>query len=50
MSGFRIRRRIKTAIVTAKLNKKDMSVPKYFVDRPELNTREWGTAVPQVGK
>jgi len=28
------------------LNAKDMSVPKYFLDRPELNKGEWGTPVP----
>jgi len=40
---------LKTA--QAKLNKKDMSVPKYFADRPELNKREWGPdAIPAIGK
>ena len=32
-----------------KLNKKDMSVPKYFKDRPKLNEYEWGTPVPPIG-
>ena len=31
-----------------KLNKKDLSVPKYFAKRPELNTYEWGTPVPPI--
>lgn len=30
----------------AKLMAKDLSVPKYFLDRPELNQGEWGTPVP----
>ena len=30
------------------LNQKDMSVPKYFLDRPELNEFEWVTAVPEI--
>jgi hypothetical protein len=34
----------------AKLNKKDMSVPKYFVDRPKLNEYEWGAPVPPIGE
>ena len=34
----------------AKLNRKDMSVPKYFLDQPHLNQGEWGTAVPPIGK
>ncbi len=34
----------------AQLNKKDLSVPKYFVDRPALNEYEWGTPVPPLGK
>ena len=34
----------------AKLAAMDMSVPKYFVDRPELNRYEWGTPVPPIGK
>jgi hypothetical protein len=34
----------------AKLAAMDMSVPKYFADRPELNSYEWGTPVPPVGK
>ena len=29
-----------------KLNAKDLSVPKYFIDRPELNTGEWSTPTP----
>ena len=32
----------------AKLNKRDMSVPKYFVDRPELNTYESHMRVPPM--
>jgi hypothetical protein len=32
----------------AALNKKDMSVPKYFLDRPALNEYEWGTPVPPI--
>ncbi|MBI3860266.1 MAG: hypothetical protein HY290_00055, partial [Planctomycetia bacterium] len=31
----------------ADLNRKDMSVPKYFADRPQLNTDEWNTPVPE---
>lgn len=34
----------------AKLNAKDMSVPKYFRDRPHLNEYEWGTPVPPTGE
>ncbi len=34
----------------AKLNKMDLSVPQYFLDRPELNQGEWGTAIPPVEK
>ena len=34
----------------AKLNKKDLGVPKYFADRPELNKYEWSTPVPEIGK
>jgi hypothetical protein len=30
------------------LNKKDLSVPEYFVKRPELNEYEWGTPVPPI--
>jgi hypothetical protein len=32
----------------AKLNKKDLSVPQYFADRPALNEYEWGTPVPAI--
>jgi len=32
----------------ASLNKKDMSVPDYFVKRPKLNEYEWGTKVPPI--
>ena len=32
----------------AALNKLDLSVPKYFVDRPALNEGEWGTPVPPL--
>jgi len=34
----------------AKLNKKDMSVPKYFAERPELNEGEYSTPIPPVGR
>jgi hypothetical protein len=34
----------------AKLNRKDLGVPKYFVDRPQLNQGEWGTPVPPIEK
>ena len=34
----------------AKLNKKDLSVPTYFVDRPALNEGEWGIPIPAIGK
>lgn len=34
----------------ANLNKKDLGVPKYFVDRPPLNQGEWGTRVPPIEK
>lgn len=34
----------------AKLNKKDLGVPDYFVKRPQLNEYEWGTPVPPIGK
>ncbi|MBI2192932.1 MAG: hypothetical protein HYU36_13210 [Planctomycetes bacterium] len=33
----------------AELNRKDLSVPKYFVDRPALNEGEWGTPIPPIG-
>jgi len=33
----------------ARLNRKDMSVPKYFRDRPHLNEYEYGTPVPPIG-
>jgi len=33
-----------------KLNRKDLSVPKYFVKRPELNEYEWGTPIPPIGE
>lgn len=32
----------------AKLNNKDLSVPKYFLDRPELNQYQWNTPVPAL--
>lgn len=32
----------------AALNKRDLSVPKYFRDRPELNEYEWNTPVPPI--
>lgn len=38
---------VKTA--QARLNKKDLSVPDYFVKRPHLNEYEWGTPVPPIG-
>jgi hypothetical protein len=34
----------------ARLNKKDLSVPEYFVKRPHLNEYEWGTPVPPIGQ
>jgi hypothetical protein len=34
----------------ARLNKKDLSVPDYFVKRPHLNEYEWGTPVPPIGE
>ena len=34
----------------ARLNKKDMSVPKYFLDRPKLNEYEWGVPIPAIGE
>lgn len=40
-------RPIKAAQV--RLNRKDMSVPKYFRDRPHLNEYEYGTPVPPIG-
>ncbi len=36
--------------VQARLNQKDLSVPKYFADRPHLNEPEWDTPTPEVGK
>jgi len=36
--------------VQAKLNKKDLSVPKYFADRPHLNEQEYGSPIPPVGQ
>jgi hypothetical protein len=33
----------------ARLNRKDMSVPKYFRDRRQLNEGEWNTPVPPIG-
>ena len=36
--------------VQAGLNKKDISVPKYFLDRPELNEAEWSTPIPAIGE
>jgi hypothetical protein len=34
------------AKVQARLATKDMSVPQYFVDHPELNTNEYNTPIP----
>lgn len=34
----------------AMLNKKDLSVPEYFVKRPKLNEGEWGTPIPPIGQ
>jgi hypothetical protein len=34
----------------ARLNRKDLSVPDYFVKRPQLNEYEWGTPVPPIGE
>ena len=31
-----------------KLMAMDLSVPKYFLDRPKLNEYEWGTPVPPI--
>ena len=36
--------------VQAGLSKKDISVPKYFLDRPELNEAEWSTPIPPIGE
>jgi len=33
----------------ARLNKKDRSVPDYFVKLPQLNEYEWGTPIPPLG-
>jgi len=33
----------------ARLNRKDMSVPKYFRDRPALNEFEYNTPIPPIG-
>jgi len=33
----------------ARLNRKDMSVPKYFRERPHLNEYEYNTPVPPIG-
>ena len=35
-------------VAQARLNARDLSVPKYFVDRPELNEYEWGAPVPPI--
>jgi hypothetical protein len=37
-------------VAQAELNAKNLDVPQYFVDRPELNEGEWGTPVPPIGK
>ena len=34
----------------ARLNALDLSVPKYFRDRPKLNEGEWHTRVPPIGE
>ena len=34
----------------ARLSAMDLSVPKYFLDRPELSTPEYNTPVPPVGR
>ena len=34
----------------AALNKKDLSVPAYFRERPELNEGEWGTPIPPLDR
>ena len=36
--------------VQAKLNRKDLSVPKYFVDRPHLNENQYGSPIPAIGE
>jgi hypothetical protein len=33
-----------------RLNAMDLSVPKYFLDRPELNAPEYNTPIPPIGK
>lgn len=37
-------------LIQAGLNKKDMSVPKYFLDRPELLKYEWNVPIPKIGE
>ncbi len=37
-------------VVQAELNKRDLSVPQYFRDRPELNTPEFDAPIPPLGK
>ncbi len=37
-------------VAQAKLSQKDLSVPKYFRDRPHLNEFEWNTPVPPIGE
>jgi hypothetical protein len=37
-------------ILQAELNKKDLSVPQYFRDRPQLNEPEYDTPIPQLGQ
>lgn len=34
----------------AKLNAMDLSVPRYFLDRPELNQDEYNTPIPAIGR
>jgi hypothetical protein len=34
----------------AKLNAMDLSVPRYFRDRPHLNTPEYNTPIPPIGE
>ena len=36
--------------VQARLNKKDMSVPRYFLDRPDLLKPEYSVPIPKIGE
>lgn len=37
-------------VAQAELNKRDLSVPQYFRDRPELNTPEYDTPIPPLDR